>query len=101
MVKELFLRIAILSKGLMEVQVILRKVGEHPAGKNQSFYTVQGDAVRTHLHEAVCHPLIHHAAQYLVQGKHIRSGVVCLLALLVYIYGYGGDQSHLVAQLSK
>ena len=89
MVKELFLRIAILSKGLMEIQVVLRKIGEHPTGKNQPFYTVQGDAVRTHLHEAVCHPLIHHATQYLVQSKHIWSGVVCLLALLVYIYGYG------------
>ena len=77
-VKEQFLAAEVFGKGLMVVQMVVRKVGEDAHAEVQARNAVLLHADGANLHEAILAAGIHHLGQEAVDGNGIGRGVLRL-----------------------
>ena len=74
-IEEAALRLDVLGKGAVVVEMIVREVGEDTATELQTTNSVLHHRVRRHLHKAVVATLVYHLAQHCVQADGVGRSV--------------------------
>ena len=97
-VEETFLRLDIIGKRLVEIQMVVGDVAENTAGECQTLNAVLANGVGADLHEAVLAARFHHTGKQSVQFQRIRSGVSGSHLLVTDAVHDGGQKTRLATE---
>ena len=95
-VEEMLLGGYVVCHSLVEVEMVVGEVAEHPSGKRKPADAILHHGMTADLDKGILAAGIHHAAEHTVEFKGIGGGMGGGDFLLVYFVDNGGEQSSMV-----